>query len=135
MYTTTAATTGRCALGAAAVVCMLFAGNVKADHREVTVAIRASAHGLDLSQPAGAKEFYVRLKYAAYVACTRGDRVGLAPSDDPNACYEKALAGAIRSANRPLVTQLYLAAHTLREASARGVVVPAEMAAAKTLSK
>ena len=129
MDTKTAAMNARCVLGAAAVACTLFAGNVAAGGHEVTVAIHVSTQGLDLSQPAGAQKFYWRLKNAAHVACTDGNRVGLAPAPDPKGCYEKALADAIRSANVPLVTQIYLATHTLREASARGIGVPAEIAA------
>jgi UrcA family protein len=128
MYTKTAAVSAWSVLGAA-VACTLFAGNVAARDHEVTVAIRVSTQGLDLSQPADAQKFYVRLKYAADVACTRSDRVGLAPAADPKACYEKALADAIRSANVPLVTQIYLATHTVREAAAHGIGVPAEVAA------
>jgi UrcA family protein len=129
MYTKAAAMNARCVLGAAAIACTLFAGNVVAAGREVTVAIHVSTQGLDLSQPAGAQKFYVRLKNAADLACTRGNRVGLAPATDPKGCYEKALADAVRSANVPLVTQNYIATHTLREASARGIGVPAEIAA------
>jgi hypothetical protein len=87
-----------------------------------------STRGLDLGQPAGAQMFYMRLKNAANKVCTR-DRVGLAPIDYLKACYEKALADAIRSANVPLVTQIYLETHTLREASAVGIGVPAVIAA------
>jgi UrcA family protein len=36
-----------------------------------------SARGLDLSQPDGAQKLYWRLKHAARVACTHGNRVGL----------------------------------------------------------
>jgi UrcA family protein len=129
MHTKTAATSAWSVLGAIAMACTLFAGNVGAREREVTVIIHVSTKGLDLSQPAGAQKFYIRLKNAADDACTRGDRVGLAPVDNQKACYEKALAGAIRSANAPLVTQIYLATHTLRDASAVGLGVPAEIAA------
>lgn len=129
MDTKTAAMTARCVVGATAVACALFAGNVAAGGHEVTVAIHVSTQGLDLSQPAGAQQFYWRLKNAAYVVCTDGNRVDLAPSPDPEACSEKALADAIRSADMPLVTQMYLATHTPREASARGIRVPAELAA------
>jgi UrcA family protein len=127
--------TARYVLGAAVVACTLYAGNVAAGNHEVTVAIHVSTQGLDLSQLAGTQEFYGRLKYAAYVACTRGDRVGLAPAADPKGCYEQSLADAIRSANAPLVTQIYLATHTLREALARGIVVPAAIAPAEIASK
>jgi UrcA family protein len=81
-------------LAAAVVACTLFAGNVAA--KDVTVAIQVSARGLDLSQPDGAQKLYWRLKHAARVACTHGNRVGLAPSADPQECREKALADAVR---------------------------------------
>jgi UrcA family protein len=93
------------------------------------VAIHVSTQGLDLRQPPGAHEFYTRLQRAARVVCTHGNRVDLEPSPDPEGCYEKALGDAIRSANVPLLTQVYLATHTLREAPARGIDVPAQIAA------
>jgi UrcA family protein len=127
MYTKAAVMSARSILGAAAVVCALFAGNVAAKDHGVTVAIHVSTQGLDLSQPAGAHEFYTRLQHAARVACTHGNRVDLTPA--PEGCYEKALGDAIRSANVPLLTQVYLETHTLREAAARGINVPAQMAA------
>ncbi len=129
MYTKTAVMSARWVLGAAAVACTLFAGNVAAGDRTVTVAIHVSTQGLDLRQPAGAHAFYTRLQRAARVVCTNGDRVGLEPSPDPEGCYEKALGDAIPSANVPLLTQVYLATHTLREAAARGIDVPAQIAA------
>ena len=113
--------------GAAMVACALLAGNVVA--KEVTVAYQVNAKGLDLRQPAGAHEFYGRLKKAAWIVCTHGNRVDLQPSSDPKDCYEKALGDAIRSANVSLLTQVYLETHTLREAAARGVNVPVQVAA------
>jgi hypothetical protein len=88
-----------------------------------------STQGLDLSQPRDARTFYTRLKNAAWVACTRGNRVNLAPVDDLTGCYEKALGNAIRLANAPPLTRVYLATHTLREAAAHGIEVPPQMAA------
>ncbi len=116
-------------LGAAAIGCTLFAGNVVAKDHKVTVAIHVSTQGLDLSQPAGAHEFYRRLQHAADVACTHGNRVDLAPSADPVGCYEKALGDAIRSANVLQLTQVYLETHTLRQAAAHRIDVPAQLAA------
>ena len=113
--------------GAAMVACTLFAGNVVA--KEVTVAYQVNAKGLDLRQPAGAREFYGRLKKAAWIVCTHGNRVDLQPSSDPKDCYEKALGDAIRSANVSLLSQVYLETHTLREAAARGIDVPVQVAA------
>jgi UrcA family protein len=116
-------------LGAAIVACTLFAGSVAAKDQEFTVAYRVSTQGLDLSQPAGAREFSRRLKHAAEVVCTHGMRVDLAPTPDPQGCYEKALADAVRSAHMPLVTQVYLATHTLQQAAALGIDLPVQIAA------
>ena len=129
MYTKLAAAGARSILGCAAVAGILFAGNVAAakDHN-VTIAIHVSTEGLDLGQPADARTFYTRLKNAAWVACTRGNRVDLVPVDDLKGCYERALGSAIRSANAPMLTQIYLATHTLQEAAARGLGVPAQIA-------
>jgi UrcA family protein len=127
MYTNTLVMSACPVLATAVVACTLFAGNVAA--KDVAVAIQVSARGLHLSQPAGAQMFYTRLEHAARVVCTHGNRVGLQPSPDPNGCREKALGDAIRSANMPLLTQVYLATHTLREAAARGIDVPVQVAA------
>ena len=112
---------------AAMVACTLFAGDVVA--KEVTVTYQVSAKGLDLRHPAGAREFYGRLKRAAQVVCTHGNRIDLQPSADPKGCYEKALGDAIRSVNVSPLTQVYLETHTLQEAAARGIDVPVQMAA------
>ena len=119
MYTRRTVKSAWPVLGAAVVACVLFAGSVTA--KEVTVAIEVSAQGLDLSQPAGAHELYTRLQHAAKVVCTHGMRVDLQASPDAEGCYEKALADAVRSAHMPLVTQAYLATHTLQQAAARGI--------------
>ena len=128
MYTKTAFMSARVVLGAAAVAGMLFAGSVAAKN-PVTVAYRVTAQGLDVSQPAGARELYRRIQHAAEVVCTHGMRVDLAPSPDPGGCYEKALGEAVRSVNLPLLTQVYLETHTLRQAAARGIEVPVITAA------
>jgi UrcA family protein len=115
--------------GAAAAACALFAGNVAAaDDHDVTVAIHVNTHGLDLNQPADAQTLYTRLQQAAWVASTRGDRVDLLPPENPTACYQKALGSAVRSVNAPMLTQRYLETHTLREAAAHGIAVPAQIA-------
>jgi UrcA family protein len=116
-------------LAAAAIICTLVAGKVSASDRDVTVTIQVNAQGFDLSQPAGARELYRRIENAAYIACTRANRVGLAPASNQSGCYEKALGDAVRSVNVPLLTQTYLATHTVREAMAHGIELPAQMAA------
>ena len=99
------------------------------EDRSVTVAIHVSAEGLDLSQTADARTFYSRLKNAAWVACTRGNRAGLVPVDNVKGCCEKALGGAIHSAHAPLITQIYLATHTPQEAAVYGINAATQIAA------
>jgi len=129
MYGKKTALTGRCLPAAATVLCILCAGDAVADNHEFAVAMHVSTRGLDLSEPAGAQKFYMRLKNAADRVCTGGDLLGMAPVANPKACYENSLADAIRSANAPLVTQAYLATHTIREALEHGFAVPPELAA------
>ena len=124
-----AVTSARLFVGAATVFCTLFAGNVAAKDRYVTVAIHVSTQGLDLRQPADARKLYTRLQHAAWVLCAYPDRVNLVPEDHLPGCREKALAGAIRSANTPMLTRIYLETHTLQAAAAHGIEVPAQVAA------
>lgn len=128
MNTKTAFRTAWFVLGIS-VASSLFAADVAAKDPTVTVAIHVSTRGLDLSQPAGAHKFYTRLQHAAQVVCTHGNRIDLQPSADPAGCYEKALGDAIRSANLPRLTQIYLETHTVGQASAHGINVPAQVAA------
>ncbi len=113
----------------AAVACTLSIGNAMAGDHEFTVAIHVSTQGLDLSQPAGAHELYRRLKYAAGEVCKPDVRVALEPVANPKECAEKALGDAIRSVKLPMLTPIYLETHTLGEAAAHGIEVPAQVAA------
>jgi hypothetical protein len=72
---------------------------------------------------------YSRLKHAAEIVCTHGNRVDLEPSNDPIRCYENALGNAIRSAKLPLLTQVYLETHTPQQAATYGIDVPVQLAA------
>jgi UrcA family protein len=130
MSTKLAVAGARLVLGVATVAGTLFATNpaFAGDHN-VTVVLHVSAKGLDLNRPADARTFYSRLENASWVACTRGDRVDLLPVDDLKGCYEGALGGAIRSAKAPMLTQIYLTTHTVLEAAAHGVDLPAQVAA------
>jgi len=114
---------------AAALAGTLFAGNLGAKDRIVTVTVHVSAQGLDLSQLAEARKFYARLKNAAWVVCARPERVGLAPVDDPMRCAEQSLGAAIRSTNLPTLTHIYLETHTLQQAAAFGINIPLQAAA------
>jgi UrcA family protein len=112
----------------ALVACAMLAGPVSAKDQEFPVDYRVNAHGLDLTQPSGAQELYARLQHAAQVVCTHGMRVDLVPAADPKACYESALGSAVKSANAKLVIQVYLASHTIQEASAHGIELPVRIA-------
>jgi UrcA family protein len=129
MHTQLLPVSARSILAAITIVGTLFASTVAAAEHKVIVAIPVNARGLDLSQPAAAQQLYQRLDHAAYTACTRANRVGLAPSADVALCSEKALADTVRSVNLPLLTQAYLAKHTQAEALAHGIELPAELAA------
>ena len=129
MNTKTVSTSVWVAVGALVAAFTLFSGEAAADHPELTVAYGASAQGLDLNKPAGARQFYLRIKHAADVVCSHGMRVDLAPPANPKACYEQALADAVRSVKQPLVTQVYLETHTAQEAAARGIEAPVQLAA------
>ncbi len=115
-------------LGVAVMACSLFAGGAVAKAREVAVTYQVSTKGLDLNQPAGAHELYARLQHAAEVVCTHGMRVDLEPVANKDACLEKALGDAVRSANVLLLTGAYLERHTLQQAAASGINVPALLA-------
>jgi UrcA family protein len=129
MYTKTIAMSAWPVLGAALVACTLFAGSATANDQEFTVAYRVNTRGLDLSTPAGAHTLYSRIKHAAEVVCTHGNRVDLKPLADPIGCYEKALGNAVRFLNSSLLTQVYLETHTLRQAAAHNIDIPALVAA------
>lgn len=113
----------------AAIVCALVAGHVAAREQLVTISLRVSSQGLDLSQTADVQTFYARLREAAHQVCNHPDRVDLAPNRDPHGCYEQALGNAVGSARLPMLTQLYLATHTLQQAAAHGIEVPSTVAA------
>jgi UrcA family protein len=115
---------------AAVAACFALSVPVRADSHEVTVKIPVSAAGLDLNQPAGAAELYSRLRRAARIACTGGNRVGLEPVQNVQNCFEKALGEAVLRANQPQVTLAYLRQHPPQDAATRGIVVPT-LAAAK----
>lgn len=129
MYTAIRITRAWSLAGAAALACTSLAGNVVAKEHVVPVSVAVNSQGLDLTRPDDARTFYIRLQNAAWLVCTRGTRVNLEPVADFRGCYEKALGGAVRSARTPLVTQLYLATHSMQEAAARGIELPKQVAA------
>lgn len=128
MYTNSVHTIRRAILAATLTGWTLFAGIVVAEDQPFVVSMHVTSQGLDLSQPAGAQQFYARLARAARIVCTHGDRVDLAPVADPRGCYERALGDAIRSTNVSQVTEIYLATHTPQDAAAHGIGVPVQIA-------
>jgi UrcA family protein len=113
---------------AAAAACALLAGAAQADDRDVTIAITVSTAGLDLSQPAGAREAYRRIEHAAYIACTRGNRLDLEPPASYMGCYEKGIGAAVGSAHVPQLSIVYLETHSPRDAAIYGIGAPARLA-------
>ena len=101
----------------------------RAQGQDVTVKISVSRENLDFSQPSGASALYHRFQKAAFIVCRGGDRVDLRPVDSFADCYEKAIADAVRSANQPQLTIVYLKTHSAQSAAARGIEVPALVAA------
>jgi UrcA family protein len=118
-------------VGVVAVVSLFASATAFAEKPPVNVAIHVDTKGLDLTREEGARKLYLRIKDAAWVACTHGDRVGLEPLDDPQKCADQSLAVAIRSVPLPALAQIYLETHTLQQAAVMGISVP--MAAATKL--
>jgi UrcA family protein len=95
----------------------------------IPVSIHLSTRGVDLGNPTEARRFYEKLKYAATVVCTHGDKAGLEPLPSPKDCADKSLADAIRSVNAPRLLEIFLETHTVRQASALGIIEPPKLAA------
>jgi len=129
MYIEADAIRARAALIAVTMAGTLFAGSLSARDLNRIESINVSARGLDLTRDADARTFYTQLQNAAWVVCTRGVHVGLVPIDNPKPCVDKALGDAIRSANVPLLTRIYLGSHTIEEAAAHGITLPSQVAA------
>lgn len=106
----------------------LVAGIAQANEHTVVISNTVSTSGLDLGDSADAQTLYTRLRRAANDVCTRSTRVDVTPTDNLPRCFEKALGNAVRLANSPLVTQAYLANHTLHDAATWGIDLPAELA-------
>jgi UrcA family protein len=109
---------------AAVAACAILAAPVQARERIIRVQLSVSTAGLDLSQPAVAREVYGRLQRAARTVCGNELRLDAQPVTDLTTCYERAIGGAIKSANRPQLTLVYMKTHTLQDAANRGIEVP-----------
>jgi UrcA family protein len=118
----------RTCLGIAALTAsVLLAGAVQAGST-FPITVKVNAAGLDLSQVAGIRALYSRLKTAADAVCGNAYRVGLQPVASYADCYEKALGAAVQSVNQTRLTLEYLGTHTLKDAAAHGIELPVHMA-------
>jgi UrcA family protein len=79
---------------------------------------------LDVSKIEGAKTLYTRLRYAAKVVCEPLESASSWGYARHNACMDKAIADAVASVNRPLLSQY----HQLRT---QGDKAPVELAMSK----
>jgi UrcA family protein len=109
---------------AAAAACAVLSVAAQAEELIFMVQATVATAGLDLSQPADARELYTRLSKAAGTVCSDRSRVDALPVADFASCYQKALGDAVRSANRTQLTLVYLQTHTLQDAANRGIGVP-----------
>ena len=110
---------------AAVVASIALSGHAVAGDQPVRVSETVSAVGIDVNTPEGASKLYMRLKAASRRVCT-DSRLGL---EMPQVgCSEDALGNAIRSANRPQLTMVYLRSHTIQTAEAHGISIPILMA-------
>jgi UrcA family protein len=66
---------------------------------------------LDLSKVDGAAVLYTRLRHAAALVCSPLDGRGLALNPQYRACVDQAIAGAVQSVGRPMLSQ-YHESHT-----------------------
>lgn len=113
-----------CICIAAAAACAVLSGPIQAEERLVALQISVSTAGLDLTQPADARELYGRLHKAAVSLCGINHRVDLLLPTNFASCYEHALGEAVRSANRPQLTLVYMRTHSLQDAANRGIEIP-----------
>jgi UrcA family protein len=112
-----------CAAIATTLVLAFLVAQAAAKDLNVTVSMTVNSKGLDLTQPKDVQKYYQRLKRAAWLACTTGNRVDLEPVDNPQSCYELSLGTAVRTVHIPQLTDLYLANHTPQQAAACGIPV------------
>jgi len=80
--------------------CAILSGAAQAKDQDVTVSVKVSTAGLDLSQPGVARELYGRLHKAAFNVCSTGNRLDLKPLSpiEFEGCVQKALGDSVRSA-------------------------------------
>jgi UrcA family protein len=73
------------------------------------VELKVTAAGLDLNTPEGIGTFFGRITAAAEQACGPDDKMDLKRSAAYKHCYSQAIVNVVRTINRPLLTQVYVA--------------------------
>jgi UrcA family protein len=73
------------------------------------VELKVTAAGLDLNTPEGVGTFFGRITAAAEKACGPDDKMDLKRAALYKRCYNQAIVDVIRTINRPILTQLYVA--------------------------
>jgi UrcA family protein len=114
---------------AAVAVGALLCAPIQAKEHEVTVTVPVATAGLDTRDPATVRELYRRLRLAAQIACSHGNRVDLKPLPSFAGCFEQALGNAVHSIAWPQLNAVYLETHLLHDAATYGIDVPVQMAA------
>lgn len=82
-----------------------FALPAAADDREPEQAL-VSARGVDFNSPAQVQRFYNRLNTAASAVCDDNTATRDQTTDAYKSCVRDAVSGAVRSLNKPLLSQL-----------------------------
>jgi len=73
------------------------------------VELKVTAAGLDLNTPEGIGTFFGRITAAAEQACGPDDKLDLKRAALYKRCYNQAIVDVVRTINRPLLTQVYVA--------------------------
>lgn len=92
-----------------ALLALTLSGAALAAPQGATVAVRATARGLDLTQAADARTMLRRLDTAAMAACGASTFSAQEVRREArrSGCYKAAMQGAVDSLGAPVVTSLY----------------------------
>jgi UrcA family protein len=91
----------------AAAAAVLIAGPALAAETQADAPAKAvSVRGVDFSNPAQVREFYVRLHAAAQAVCDPGSSMPRAFAVDAQ-CMRRVMADAVKATDKPVLTALY----------------------------
>lgn len=103
---------------AAAAVATLLAGQALAADKAESKSAQIPAAGVNFYSRAEVQDFYARITVAAKDVC-RIDSKNKYVAESDTICVERAVADAVKSADRPLLTAVYQNASTTSVASNR----------------